>query len=232
MKKDPKDYTPGERKFADLVAALKAGKPNINYRRNKNMGKLLYGVAFNSKGRHKTQLNGKRTPAYQAWWDMLRRCYSSKFQKENLTYIGCTVTKDWYDFQNFAEWFYCHEYSDKGYQLDKDLLFPDSKMYSPETCCFVPQKLNTLLLDSAAARGRHPLGVCFDKSRGKFQAQLKINGKSKYLGRFDTSGEAHQVYKAAKERYVKNEALMWANRIEWNVFVALMSWSLAPCDGL
>ena len=28
MKKDPSDYTKGERKFADLVAALKAGKPN------------------------------------------------------------------------------------------------------------------------------------------------------------------------------------------------------------
>ena len=35
MKKDPSDYTAGERRFADLVAALKAGKPNAAiYRKN------------------------------------------------------------------------------------------------------------------------------------------------------------------------------------------------------
>ena len=35
MKKPPSDYTAGERKFADLVAALKAGKPNAAiYRKN------------------------------------------------------------------------------------------------------------------------------------------------------------------------------------------------------
>lgn len=232
MKKHPSEYTKGEAEFAKCVAALKGGKPNNYYRASNNVTKLLYGIAFNSGGKHKTQASGKKTSAYQAWRDMLKRCYSAKSQEKNPTYIECVVTEDWYDFQNFAEWFYSNEYSDKGYQLDKDILFPNSKIYSPETCCFVPQELNILLLDSAAARGQHPQGVCFDKSRSKFQAQLKINGKSKHLGRFDTSGEAYQAYKEAKERYVKNKALEWANKIDWNVFVALMSWSLAPCDEL
>lgn len=232
MKKDPSDYTAGERKFADLVAAVKAGKPNNNYRASKNMAGLLYGIGFSTGGKHKTQDGCKVTPAYQTWQDMLRRCYSTKFQETNSTYIGCTVCDEWHDFQCFADWFYSNDYWDKGYQLDKDILFTGNKIYNHETCCFVPQQLNILLLDSAAARGQYPQGVCFDKSRCKFQAQLKISGRSKYLGRFNTPDEAYQAYKLAKEAYVKEKAIEWRDRIDERVFNALMNWSLAPCDVL
>lgn len=51
MKKDPSDYTAGERKFADLVAALKAGKPNaMIYRKNSAVtqaGDLVIGLTYN-----------------------------------------------------------------------------------------------------------------------------------------------------------------------------------------
>lgn len=53
MKKDPSDYTAGERKFADLVAALKAGKPNAaTYRKNSAVtenGDFVIGLTYNSK---------------------------------------------------------------------------------------------------------------------------------------------------------------------------------------
>lgn len=191
------------------------------------MTKLLYGNGFNSGGRHKTQVRFKTTLAYQAWRDMLRRCYSAKFQEGNSTYVGCVVTEEWHDFQNFANWFYSNDFWSKGYQLDKDILFPGNKTYNHKTCCFVPQQLNILLLDSAAARGQYPQGVCFDKSRCKFQAQLKINGRSKYLGRFNTPDEAYQAYKSAKEVYVKEKAIEWRDRIDERVFDALMNWGLS-----
>lgn len=51
MKKDPSDYTPGERKFADLVAAVKAGKPNAAiYRKNSAVtenGDFIIGLTYN-----------------------------------------------------------------------------------------------------------------------------------------------------------------------------------------
>ena len=51
MKKDPSDYTPGQRKFADLVAALKAGKPNAAiYRKNSAVtenGDFIIGLTYN-----------------------------------------------------------------------------------------------------------------------------------------------------------------------------------------
>jgi len=43
-------------------------------------------------------------------------------------------------------------------------------------------------------------GACFDKSRGKWISMITLNGKSKYLGRFETELEAHAAYcKAATE---------------------------------
>lgn len=52
-KKPPSDYTPGERKFADLVAALKAGKPNaMIYRKNSAVtenGDFIIGLSYHSK---------------------------------------------------------------------------------------------------------------------------------------------------------------------------------------
>lgn len=51
MKKDPADYTPGERKFADLVAAVKAGKPNaMTYFKNvavTKAGDFIIGLSYN-----------------------------------------------------------------------------------------------------------------------------------------------------------------------------------------
>jgi hypothetical protein len=40
-------------------------------------------------------------------------------------------------------------------------------------------------------------GVCFDKRVNKFVAQIRLNGKRKHLGYFQTASEASEVYKAA-----------------------------------
>lgn len=188
--------------------------------------KLTYGVGYNSEGKHKARENGKRTKSYQTWQDMIRRCYDPKMLKESPTYVGCSVDERFHDFQDFADWFYDNPYSNLGYHLDKDLLFPNNKIYSPETCCFVPQELNSLLTDRRSARGDLPQGVDFNKASGRFRARVGNNGKSKLLGYFDCPNKAYQAYKLAKERYVKNTALAWANRVDWDVFLALMNWTL------
>ena len=190
------------------------------------MSKLIYGIGFNSKRRHKTWVGGKRTLAYAAWHSMLERCYSPRCQMKRPTYIGCTVASVWHDFQDFADWFEGHKYSNCGYQLDKDLLAPNNKIYSPKTCCFVPSELNSLLINSAAARGKYPQGVHLHKSVRKYASQLKINGHKKHLGYFDCPNEAYQAYKTAKEAHVKVMALEWRDRIAPEVFDALMKWEL------
>jgi hypothetical protein len=44
------------------------------------------------------------------------------------------------------------------------------------------------------------LGVHWYKRDKKFKAQIKISGKSKYLGCFETAEEAHQAYLTAKRQ--------------------------------
>lgn len=190
------------------------------------MSNLILGVATNSKGHYKALIDGKITKSYGTWQNMLRRAYCPKLHAINPTYIGCSVVSNWLEYQRFAEWFENHEYSNHGYQLDKDILLPDNKIYAPSTVCFVPRQLNTLLVDSGAIRGKYPQGVYLHKSSSKFKAQIAINGKGKSLGYYDTPQEAYQVYKKAKEAYVKEKALEWQDRIADEVYHALMQWTL------
>lgn len=190
------------------------------------MKKLFYGVGTNSKGRYKTTgIDGKITKAYRTWKNMLRRAYCPKGHASRPTYIGCSVAKEWLEYQEFAEWFENHEYSNCGYHLDKDLLLPGNKIYAPGRCTFVPRELNNLLLDSGAARGQYKQGVCLDKAANKFKAQVWV-GKRKHLGLFDTEQEAYHAYKEAKEANVKRMANHWKNDIADEVYHALMNWEL------
>ena len=77
MKKDPADYTAGERKFADLVAALKAGKPNaMIYRKNSAVtenGDFIIGLSYHSKLQHYScsaiEIDGVRDNGKLCSWD-------------------------------------------------------------------------------------------------------------------------------------------------------------------
>lgn len=191
------------------------------------MSKLIfYGVGNNSGGKYKTSINGKRTKPYRTWQNMLKRVYCPKTHAKQPTYLGCAITEEWLEYQEFAEWFENHSYSDRGYQLDKDLLFPGNKVYAPDRCVFVPQQLNTLLLDRGTARGQYKQGVYFYKRDNKFAAQIAINGKPKGLGLFNTEIEAYNAYKKAKGRHVKDMANHWRDDIADEVYHALMNWEL------
>ena len=186
--------------------------------------RLTHGVGYNSKGKYKTKSNRKPTTAYRTWFNMLERCYSQGFHSRQPAYIGCAVSEDWHDFQSFAEWFECHEYSNLGYQLDKDLLIPNNKIYSPDTCCFIPSELNKLLVNCNNNIGEHPKGVDFQPNANKFRAQIRIDGVRVHLGLFDCANDAHQAYVSTKEAHVKLKAAEWRDRISKDVFDALVSW--------
>lgn len=188
--------------------------------------KLTHGVGYNSGGKYKSKIDGKVTNTYRTWQNMLSRAYCPKYQARQPTYIGCSVAEGWLEYQNFAEWFESHEYSDYGYQLDKDLLLPGNKIYAPNRCVFVPQQLNKLLNGYGNARGQYLQGVILNKCNNNFTTRVYINGKRKHLGCFDTEQEAYQAYKKAKEANVKRMALEWQDRIADNVFQALMDWQL------
>ena len=77
MKKSPSDYTKGERKFADLVAALKAGKPNAAiYRKNSAVTEngdfvigLTYNIALQRYSASAIEIDGVRDNGKLCSWD-------------------------------------------------------------------------------------------------------------------------------------------------------------------
>ena len=54
-----------------------------------------------------------------------------------------------------------------------------NKIYSPDTCIFVPNRINCAFTKSNASRGKYPIGVSFDKKSNKFRAYIDIT-KLKY----------------------------------------------------
>ena len=102
-----------------------------------------FGVGYIGVGTYAATLKGKATKVGVIWKHMLERCYSPQFQKRSPTYVGCTVTPDWHNFQIFAKWFYENYPKDgKVYQLDKDFKVKGNKVYAPDKCTFLSQHDN------------------------------------------------------------------------------------------
>ena len=195
------------------------------------MSKLVFGVGFNDKTRP-VSVDGKHVKEYKLWQDMLKRCFSEKYQTLYPTYKGCNVSNNFLNYSFFYDW--CQnqvgfgKVDEKGrsWCLDKDLLFVDNKTYSETACVFVPNEINSFFVDRGNDRGEYPLGVYFDKQNGKFKAQCAVNGKIKHLGYFNTPQEAFAVYKPFKENLCKQLALKWQHEIDSRLFNAMMKWSV------
>ena len=190
------------------------------------------GVGFIGKGKFKPyDENGKATKCYNTWVHMLRRCYDPKYQEKHPTYKGCTVCKEWWNFQVFAEWYYSHYYEFEGQrmELDKDILNKGNKIYSVDTCVFVPQFINTLFTKRDNERGEYPIGV--SKNGNKYVALLcKGNGRPIALGTYPTPTEAFLAYKLAKEQYIKEVAEKYKGKIPQKLYEAMMKYEVEIDD--
>lgn len=169
---------------------------------------LLVGVGINDADynvvTHRV-VNGKqvitgRCPFYQKWSSMISRCYRIDYQNAYPTYKDCTVCKEWLTFSNFKAWMEKQDW--EGNHLDKDLLLEGNKVYSPETCVFIPLKINSFLLSSGASRGESLLGVTvFNNGYIMARCNDPFKKRSSYLGYFKTQEEAHQAWKERKHQY-------------------------------
>lgn len=167
---------------------------------------IVYGVGVNDYV-GKVSIDGLRLPSYRAWSNMLRRCYDLKSRDTRPTYDECSVCDEWLSYSVFKEWYDLNFMPNTC--LDKDILVQGATVYSPETCCFVPNRLNVLLTDRVNGRGEYPLGVSYSKRMKKLTAFISISGKNKNLGYFDDAETAHLAWALAKKNYVRecaNEA--------------------------
>ena len=184
------------------------------------------GVGYLGEGVFKSKENGVFTKEYIVWGSMFARCYSEVFHENNPTYKGCTVCKEWHNFQVFAKWYSEQNHNHKDYVLDKDILFKGNKVYSPKNCRLVPHEINSLVNSSKNSELNLPTGVSFEKKSKRFRASLTVNGKSKYLGVYSTVSEAENVYKKEKHLYIKDSVLKWSGLVDEDIIVSLIeNWS-------
>lgn len=197
------------------------------------MKPLVVGKGYLGEGKYVST----ETKVYRLWKGILTRAYDSGFHKKYKTYKDVEVCKEWWCFQNFAEWCYNKEFfdvkDDKGrpYQLDKDILVKGNRVYSPETCCFVPAEINSLVVTNKRRRGDTPIGVYYVKRNRKYTTQCYFKGSGlKYLGSYSTAEEAFQVYKEAKKVSIKLVADHWKSEIEDKVYQSLLNWEITFDD--
>lgn len=156
-------------------------------------------IGYLGKGNHNSSNNYK---AYTAWCNMIARCYNDKYQERHLTYRGVTVAKEWHNFQNFAEWYSKQYNPDNNFEIDKDLLSGNKKMYSPHTCCLIPSYLNTFMTNKQSTNTSGATGVTIDGKKYRARITDVLSGKELFLGNFDTLLQASQRYKEARKENI------------------------------
>ena len=165
----------------------------------------VYRVGYLGEGKYKMFENNKTTDEYIIWHDVLRRCYDPKLHEKYSTYKDCEVEEYLLNFQHMGKWIEENYYKVPGERmcLDKDILHKGNKIYSRETCIFVPERINTLFVKNDKTRGENPIGVS-DLPSGNYQVMCNNRyGKNIYLGTYTTKEEAFQAYKNYKEKVIK-----------------------------
>lgn len=171
--------------------------------------KLVHGVGVNDADHPITRyeiVDGKSKrvwvcPFYRKWESMLNRCYSRSYLDGKPTYEPCAVAAEWHSFTTFSLWMRQQQWQEMS--LDKDILSPGNKLYSPEFCIFVTPALNSFLTDSGAVRGEHPIGVFFNPRHGKFESHCNnpFTGKYDLLGNFSSPALAHEAWRMKKHEH-------------------------------
>ena len=187
----------------------------------------VYGVGI--VGDESTVQKRKVYTDYSIWVSMLKRCYSTAYLLEHPSYESCTVSDNFKHFSYFKEWrkdqtgFNSVDEKGRLFNLDKDILVKGNKVYSEDTCCFVPQEINCLVACKTDKSGK--TGVFYRKKSKKFFAQVRFGKQGvKTLGSFETESEAFQVYKVAKEFYVKQVAEKWRGNLCGKSYESLLKW--------
>ena len=195
----------------------------------------VYGVGILGT-KYPSKVSGVTTKEYVPWCSMLKRCYSDSYKKKNPTYKDCEVSENFKSYEYFYEW--CHKQVGFGndgngnpFHLDKDLLIKGNKVYSENTCVFIPSEINSLLIKREALRGEYLIGVYWSKTNKAFRARVNKNkGASEHLGYFNTELEAFNAYKVAKETYIKEQANKFKSQIDPRAYEALMNYTVEITD--
>ncbi len=172
--------------------------------------------------------DGNLKDSYRAWVNMLIRCYKEEYKIKNPTYKDVSCCEEWRYYSNFEKWHNKSYYKvdNETMCLDKDILVKGNKIYSPDTCIYVPHTINMLFVNNK--RNNLPKGIHI--FHGRYKTQIGINGKRVYLGTYDTIEEAFEIYKQNKEKYIKEVADAYKDKIPKKLYDAMYRWEVEIDD--
>lgn len=182
----------------------------------------VLGVGYTGEGDFVARAAGKTTNEYSLWHGILLRCYYEGERSIHKAYKDVVVCDEWLNFQNFATW--CQDqvgFNSDKWEIDKDVLVRGNKVYSPTTCCFLPQEINRLFSGI--------LGSCYGYSireNGTYRVRCTVDGKEFTIGHFTCKDKAFMAYKSAKEGEIKRLANKWKNEIDPRAYSALMAFEI------
>ncbi len=178
-------------------------------------------------------VSSREDPYYSTWNMMRKRCTSISLKDNNPTYEDVTCCEEWKRFSIFAAWMKQQNW--EGMELDKDILVPGNKVYSPETCRFVPSYINVALVLPKTGKSGNPIGVHYEVHPRDSSKQLtkpyaaRIScreiGRRRRLGRSSDPMLAHKMWQIAKAENIEAVVLNWSKEAsyQYDVAVALLT---------
>ena len=170
----------------------------------------IYGVGITGN-KYPRSINCKMTKEYDTWIHILQRCFDEKLKEKQPSYKDKECCDEWLYYPNFYEWL--HRQSNfnkwnngKRWAIDKDILVKGNKIYSPDTCCLIPQNVNCLFLKREAERGSYPIGVTYRNDGFLASCHNPFTNNREELGYYSTPEKAFDAYKAYKEDLIKRVA--------------------------
>lgn len=177
------------------------------------------GIGYMGVGKYTSKINNIHQRNHIIWKGLISRCYGDRKDIVEKSYGDVTVCEEWHNFQNFAKWYEENykQYMDK-WAIDKDILCPDCREYSPDTCVFVPTVINNFFNKEV----KNATGV-IKLDRG-YRASISKNGKKYQIGVYSTFEEAHEAYKEEKLKFVKEVADEYKGLVDPRVYEAMYNY--------
>lgn len=197
-----------------------------------------FGVGYLGYGKYKhrrTKLKEGEKPfdkrAVNMWESMLERGFCENFKNKFPTYKNISVGDEWLNLQNFCQWvetqkeYLLRDFNGERYQIDKDILIPLNKVYSPEACCFVPREINSFFRDSFSKVREKGFGVVervyVKKTLYRSSCKNPITKKSILSEQRITPEAAEQDYIKNKEGIARLLAERWEGLVRGDVIERL-----------
>lgn len=192
----------------------------------------LYGVGYMGMRTVYTK-SGEYAKPYETWSSMMKRCYNENCQR-HVWYEDCKVDEEWHSFANFYKWWQENYYElpdDMGrVELDKDFKVKECRIYGPDTCLFVPQRINGAKPKARTIDREFPIGLTYQAKLGKYQVRINKYGKDTVIGRYNSKDEAFLVLKREKEGELRRLAEIYKPYIPEEVYNAVINYKIEITD--